>query len=180
MKELGQKKSLPSSQILEILFPRAKFFLPQLKFRQRANTGWVYSFQITENELVKSVDLPRNSGKGLVPRLGSGIHLLNDLWRITQPHWANHLTLTSSFSFSPHHNVRPQDWPMCQVETWALPMPATLSHHSVTPTFYISTIAQWRPSWTGPPSALIRLLQQLILELKTSIHTLPRYKSKLS
>lgn len=61
------KIPLPSLQILEMLSPRAKLFLPQLKFRQRANTGWVYLFENTENELVKSMICPEAVERACCP-----------------------------------------------------------------------------------------------------------------
>lgn len=154
----------PLPTYLKCFLQKPSFSL-QLKFRQTANTGWVYSFQSTENELVKSVDLARNSGKAPVSRLGSGIYLLNDLWHITQPHWANHLTLTNSFSFSPHHSLRLQHWPMCQARNMGIAL-ASYSQSPVWPTSKSLLLLSGYTHFRTPISPN-QITATVLMELKT-------------
>lgn len=53
----------PLPRYLKCFLQDPSFSSHKLKFRQTTNTGWVYSFQSTENELAKSVDLPRGSAQ---------------------------------------------------------------------------------------------------------------------
>lgn len=125
------KIPLPSLQILEMLSPRAKLFLPQLK-SDREQTQVEFTYSKTLRMSWSNQWSAQSSGKGLLYRLGSRIYLLNNLCHLPHLHWANHPTLTSTFS--PHQSWRPKTGQCAKLETWTSPLPPTHTPHFVIPT----------------------------------------------